>query len=511
MKRLLFGIGFVLATGISAAHAAPAVNGTLVGDEAFYGTAKSIQNTDTHFGNAIQGDALIAQGSEIDQVFATVFGNRLYVLVTGNLQTNFNKLEVFVDSVAGGHNTLAGASLPKGVDPFSNGGFQNIPAGNNPNNNGALQAMNGLTFDSGFEADYFLTFTHGEERALEPNNPATIDDERTRFYALSAHYADLTDDANGPTAFAGVTFAPDGLPKVLRGFGDGIEGFPFAPNPPALPTSAGIGPDLPGLEPAQPVDLTYAQSANGGCNGVTGAGCIARELEFVLPVDPNDTVFGGVNESNHRNAQNTIGLRMAVNNSNIQGVDAFVPGFPDTLGNPQDVVTGLEFSVPLSAIGGGDVGENLKLTIFVNGDGHDFASNQFAGDGILSGFLGSNGMGVFMDNQLAFSLASIAGNQFVTVANTFVPPSADYNGNGVVDAADYTVWRDTLGSTTNLAADGNGNDVIDAGDYDAWRAAFGQGAGSGASDVAVPEPSSLLLVLLSASLLIAFQAVKARG
>ena len=24
----------------------------------------------------------------------------------------------------------------------------------------------------------------------------------------------------------------------------------------------------------------------------------------------------------------------------------------------------------------------------------------------------------------------------------------DYNGNGIVDAADYAVWRDTLGSTT---------------------------------------------------------------
>ena len=37
-----------------------------------------------------------------------------------------------------------------------------------------------------------------------------------------------------------------------------------------------------------------------------------------------------------------------------------------------------------------------------------------------------------------------------------VPPlSGDYNGNGVVDAADYTVWRDTLGSTTDLRANGD--------------------------------------------------------
>ncbi len=33
--------------------------------------------------------------------------------------------------------------------------------------------------------------------------------------------------------------------------------------------------------------------------------------------------------------------------------------------------------------------------------------------------------------------------------------AGDYNGNGVVDAADYTIWRDTLGSTTDLRANGD--------------------------------------------------------
>ena len=71
----------------------------------------------------------------------------------------------------------------------------------------------------------------------------------------------------------------------------------------------------------------------------------------------------------------------------------------------------------------------------------------------------------------------------------------DYNQNGIVDAADYTVWRDTLGSTTNLAANGNGNTVIDAADLTVWQANFGRALGSGAHETsAVPEPSAGVLL-----------------
>jgi hypothetical protein len=74
----------------------------------------------------------------------------------------------------------------------------------------------------------------------------------------------------------------------------------------------------------------------------------------------------------------------------------------------------------------------------------------------------------------------------------------DYNGNGVVDAADYVVWRDTLGQTgVGLAADGNRNGSIDANDFTVWRSHFGQvaGSGSGAGQSAseVPEPESMVL------------------
>ena len=40
---------------------------------------------------------------------------------------------------------------------------------------------------------------------------------------------------------------------------------------------------------------------------------------------------------------------------------------------------------------------------------------------------------------------------------------ADFNGDGIVDAADYTVWRDFLGSTVGIirGADGHGSGIVD--------------------------------------------------
>ncbi len=81
------------------------------------------------------------------------------------------------------------------------------------------------------------------------------------------------------------------------------------------------------------------------------------------------------------------------------------------------------------------------------------------------------------------------------------PIAGDYNGDGTIDAADYTVWRNTLGSTEILAADGNRNGQVDTDDYLLWKQAFGQSTGGLATGTPIPEPP-IAGLLLVASLLI---------
>jgi hypothetical protein len=56
------------------------------------------------------------------------------------------------------------------------------------------------------------------------------------------------------------------------------------------------------------------------------------------------------------------------------------------------------------------------------------------------------------------------------------PPFGDLNDDGDVNAADYTVWRDSLGSTVAPGDEGDADfdGAVTANDYDVWVATYGQ-------------------------------------
>ena len=90
-----------------------------------------------------------------------------------------------------------------------------------------------------------------------------------------------------------------------------------------------------------------------------------------------------------------------------------------------------------------------------------------------------------------------------------VPTPGDYNQNGTVDAADYTLWRDNLGAPAGALPNDVDGGIIGQPQYDTWKANFGAtgGASSGspADTIAnVPEPASLTFVAIGLVMLAPF-------
>jgi hypothetical protein len=90
----------------------------------------------------------------------------------------------------------------------------------------------------------------------------------------------------------------------------------------------------------------------------------------------------------------------------------------ETTGDPANVRTGVEFSIPLSEVG--NPTGSIKLFAFINGTGHDYASNQFSGEGILEANLGGNGFGGHTGDLSGVNLNDFLGDQFVTIPNPAV-------------------------------------------------------------------------------------------
>jgi len=111
-----------------------------------------------------------------------------------------------------------------------------------------------------------------------------------------------------------------------------------------------------------------------------------------------------------------------------------------------------------------------------------------------TGTWGATGSGAAHESAL------ITGSGFLNV--TTLPPvgvPGDYNGNGVVDAADYVLWRNGGPLQNEVATAGS----VTPEDYTEWRARFGNTSGSGSvlGAAAVPEPAAALLAMFALSAL----------
>jgi hypothetical protein len=174
MRTLLAMLTVVLTA--ATAWAAPLVNGV---KDAAYGPALAVQTVQTGFGD---------NDNELNAAYGVIDGSRLYLMLTGNINNLFNRLELFVDSKVGGQSVFDSS----GNDNASN--------------------MDGLVFDAGFTADYHVVLRRGNELGDDQFN---VD-----FANLGAQSASGYFDVLGGLTGAGATGTGVNASPIEVGYND---------------------------------------------------------------------------------------------------------------------------------------------------------------------------------------------------------------------------------------------------------------------------------------------------
>jgi hypothetical protein len=374
-----------------------------------------------------------AFGSELAAVYGRVEGDFLYVMLTGNLETTFNKICMFFDATAGGQNRLRGESnLTRSYIGNTTGDFGglNRMGANELTVADPAEPTNGLKFDADFSADYWLTYTNGVNGGNVENyvNAAVI---RTGGRRENANASPM--DYN---SFDGG--AKRGASAEALDFGG--------------PVRNELVIDNPAFDPNQPVGPLNPQVI--ALDGVKESGYAPRtnaDVMVLFPASARVPVAGL--------------LELAMDNSNIAGVTGDGVGVGAEA--PENVTTGLEFKIKLSELG--YTGGPIKFFAAVTNGGYDFFSNQVVGLSAPQSNLGE-------PRTLDFS--TIAGNQFVVLNQVICGPSdvagsgQTVGGDGQLTADDIIVFinwffaadarADVAGSGQTIGADGQftADDII---------------------------------------------------
>ena len=165
-RRLCAALAVCLVVSLSPcarAQSVPTVDGFR---DALYGAPRAVQTVNTSFGDNL---------GELDAGYAFIGNNSLYLMLTGNIENNGNRLEIFIDSKAGGQAVF---------DSSSN------------DNSGR---MDGTTFDTGFTPDYYITL-----HRMAGGNPALNIDFANLLAQSASGYTDVLSSTGGNTG-AGAT------------------------------------------------------------------------------------------------------------------------------------------------------------------------------------------------------------------------------------------------------------------------------------------------------------------
>jgi autotransporter-associated beta strand protein len=202
-----------------------------------------------------------------------------------------------------------------------------------------------------------------------------------------------------------------------------------------------------------------------------------------------------VNATGHLGPGNSAG-QLTINNS-----VAFTPGsnFDVEIGGTNAGVTYDQLAVDLTAALDGSL--NVSL---VNGFVDPAVNTDFT---ILTAAGGVTG--IFSNLVFPDANWSVVYNANSVIARFTAPPGGvpgDFNSNGKVDAADYVMWRKNNGTNNALANDGGLGVPIGQAHYNLWRGNFGKppgaGSGGGLGGSPVPEPMTMVTLLMGAAAIV---------
>lgn len=153
----------------------------------------------------------------------------------------------------------------------------------------------------------------------------------------------------------------------------------------------------------------------------------------------------------------------------------------------------------------GDTINNHIWSFYPDGDDPGTTVDQLMNlDALLTPNVGSRNTITSFGEDFYGNLYVVAQGGDIFRIDTDATIPGDYNGDRIVDTADYDVWRLDFGSIESLAADGNGDGVVNLADYTVWRDNLGAELGVGGllAPGSIPEPRGIVVVMLGLGLAI---------
>lgn len=257
--------------------------------------------------------------------------------------------------------------------------------------------------------------------------------------------------------------------------------------------------DGPQVDDVRGVQYLYGDKfeKNGGNNSLG----TAFELEVVVPATPIQIGFDATSATRVEAVETDF-----VSIANADDIDFFkfgidTPSLLDLVLTPAGPT--YQERIPPAPLGNINTSNqsNLSLELYAEGIPTPIATSSIGGIGQVESIL--NFELTETGSYYAKILGDTANVQLYTLQISVEEVLeeiryGDFNDDGLVDAADYTLWRDHAGDIDDVAILDRGDGVagVDFGDFETWKENFGTAYGSAAvSALNAPEPSAFASIL----------------